>query len=61
MNDKKFIMTKDKSIANKMIAHNFKLVSSISGMYTFINDTPENFTFDIFDVKKLHFTNNLHL
>lgn len=61
MNDKKFIMTKDKNIANQMISYKFKLVSAMAGVYTFINQAPENFTFDMFDVKKLHFTDKLHL
>ena len=61
MNNKKFIVTQDELMANKMIASQFKLVSAISGIYTFINQMPEKFSFDEFDVKKLHFTNNLHL
>ena len=61
MNDKKFVVTKDETTANKMIAYKFKLVSAIAGTYTFVNKTPDNFSFDMFDVKKLHFTNNLHL
>ena len=61
MNDKKFIVTKDESMANKMIANQFKLVSANSGVYTFINKMPDKFSFNEFDVKKLHFTNNLHL
>ena len=61
MNDKKFIVTKDEATANKMIAYKFKLVSAIAGVYTFVNEAPEKFSFDVFDVKKLHFTNKLHL
>ena len=61
MNDKKFIVTKDECVANKMLAYKFKLVSAISGVYTFINQSPEKFSFDESDVKKVHFTNNLHL
>lgn len=61
MNDKKFVVTKDEATANKMIAHQFKLVSTIAGVYTFVNDHPEKFNFDVFDVKKLYFTNKLHL
>lgn len=61
MNNKKFIITKDEAIANKMIANQFKLVSAIAGVYTFINKTPEKFSFNESDVKKIHFTNNLHL
>lgn len=61
MNDKKFIVTADELMANKMIANQFKLVSANSGIYTFVNKVPEKFSFNEFDVKKLHFTNNLHL
>ena len=58
---KKFIITKDKSMNDVLIAHGFLLLSNVSGVYTFINETPEKFSFDVFDMKKLHFTNNLHL
>ena len=61
MNNKKFVVTKDESMANKMIAHKFKLISAISGVYTFINEVPEKFTFDMSDVKKIHFTDKLHM
>ena len=58
---KKFIITQDESMSDKLIAHGFLLLSNNSGTYTFVNRQPENFTFDAFDVKKLHFTNNLYL
>ena len=58
---KKFIITKDKSMSDQLIAHGFLLLSNVSGVYTFINKDPEKFSFNEFDVKKLHFTNNLHL
>lgn len=61
MNTKKFIITKDETIANQLIAHQFKLISTIAGVYTFVNNTPEKFNFNEFDVKKLHFTDKLHL
>ncbi len=61
MNDKKFVVTKDETIANQLLAHRFKLVSTIAGVYTFVNDTPERFNFNTLDVKKLHFTDKLHL
>lgn len=61
MNDKKFIVTKDELIASRMISNQFKLISATSGVYIFINKMPEKFSFNEFDVKKLHFTNNLHL
>lgn len=60
-NHSKFIVTKDESTANKLLAHKFKLVSTIAGVYTFVNEAPQNFSFDIFDVKKICFTNNLCL
>ena len=61
MNNKKFIITKDEAIANKMIAHKFKLVSAAMGVYTFINDAPKNFSFDELDYKKIYFTNMLSI
>lgn len=61
MNDKKFIVTKDEKIANQMIAHKLKLVSVISGVYTFINSVPDTFSFNVFDTTKVHFTNKLSL
>ena len=61
MSDRKFIVTTDELMANKMIASQFKLISANAGVYTFINKMPDKFSFDEFDVKKLHFTNNLHL
>ena len=61
MNNKKFIITKDELVADKMIASQFRLISANSGVYIFINKAPERSLFDEFDVKKLHFTNTLHL
>ena len=61
MNDKKFIVTKDEVTANKLLAHKFKLISAIAGTYTFVNEMTDKLAFGAFDVKKLHFTNNLHL
>ena len=58
---KKFIITQDKSMSDKLIAHGFLLLSNNSGTYIFINQVPEKFSFNEFDVKKIHFTNNLHL
>ena len=61
MSDKKFIVTKDKSIANYMIANKFKLISAISGTYTFVNNVPEKFSFDAFDMTQVRFTDKLCL
>ena len=61
MDNKKFIMTKDSAIAHQMIAHKFKLISAIAGVYTFVNEPPKNFSFETFDMNKLHFTNKLSM
>ena len=61
MDNKKFIVTTDMEIVNKMVAQKFKLLSTVGGVYTFVNETPQNFTFDAFDAKKVHFTNKLCL
>lgn len=58
---KKFIMTQDKTVCDKLVANGFCLLSENCGVYIFINQAPEKFSFDEFDVKKVHFTNNLHL
>lgn len=61
MNNEKFIVTTDMEVANKMIAQKFKLLSTIGGVYTFVNEAPQNFAFDALDMKKVHFTNKLCL
>ena len=61
MDNKKFIVTTDVEIANKMIMQKFKLLSTVSGVYTFVNEAPQNFAFDSFDMGKVHFTNKLCL
>lgn len=57
--NKKFIMTMDKSAAEKLLAAGFKLISQSGGAYTFINNPPKNFTFDSVGGTKYHFTNIL--
>ena len=61
MNNGKFIITKDETIANQMIANNFKLLSAIAGVYTFINDSHANFNFESFDLKKVCFTDKINI
>ena len=61
MSDKKFIVTKDDAVAHQMIAHKFKLISAIAGVYTFVNEPQKNFSFASFDMDKLRFTNKLSL
>lgn len=58
MDNKKFIVTTDMEVANKMIAQKFKLLSNAGGVYTFVNEAPQNFAFDM---NKVHFTNKLCL
>jgi len=57
----KFILTQDSDTAKKLNEAGFHLISQENGMFKFINKTPENFTFDNFDMKKICFTNLLSL
>lgn len=59
--DKNFIVTQDKTVSNILIAHGFRLLSNVSGTYTFINQAPEKFDFNSIDVKKLYFTNKISI
>lgn len=59
MSKKKFLITKDESTANKFIACGFKLISNISGTWTFLNITPKNFSFAEIDKEKYSYTNIL--
>lgn len=59
--NKNFIVTQDKSVSNVLIAHGFRLLSNVSGTYTFINQAPEKFDFSSIDTKKLHFTNKISI
>ena len=56
---KLFINTNDKTVADKMIANKFKLISATAGVYTFVNEPPKNFSFDVNERKKLYYTNIL--
>jgi hypothetical protein len=59
--DKKFIKTTDTETANKLIALNFKLISHIGSVYTFLNDVPQNLTFETVDKAKIVYDNKLSL
>lgn len=61
MPQKKFIITKDESVSNTLLSHGFRLVSNISGTYTFINETTEKFSFSSIDTTKIYFTNILNI
>nr|DAP04082.1 MAG TPA: hypothetical protein [Caudoviricetes sp.] len=58
---KKFIKTTDEKTANKLLSEGFKLISQIGNVYTFLNDVPENFNFDMVDEKKIVYDNKLSL
>lgn len=58
---KKFIKTTDLETANRLIALNFKLVSHIGSVYTFLNEVPQNLTFESVDKTKIVYDNKLSL
>ena len=58
---KPFIKTTDAETANKLIALGFKLTSHIGNVYTFLNDVPQNFTFESVDKTKIVYDNKLSL
>lgn len=61
MSQKKFIITKDESTATKLLTCGFQLVSNISGVWTFMNIAPTNFSFAEIDKKTYSYSNNLFL
>lgn len=58
---KQFIKTTDKSTADKLIAAGFKLISLVGNIYTFLNQPPQNFSFDAIDKKMIVYDNILSL
>ena len=56
---KKFIMTQDESVCDKLIANGFNLLSDICGTYTLANVENSNFNFEEIDIKKLVYTDKL--
>lgn len=59
--NKKFIIVQDEATALKLIASGFRLVSQLNNTYTFMNQVPQNFSFDEIDKSKLAYTNILSL
>jgi hypothetical protein len=59
--NKRFIKTTDVETANKLIALNFKLVSHIGSIYTFLNESPQRLNFDSVDKSKIVYDNKLSL
>lgn len=58
---KKFIKTTDAETANKLITFGLRLVSQIGSVYTFLNDNPQNITFDTIDQTKMAYDDKLSL
>lgn len=56
-----FIKTTDKETAEKLISAGFQLVSQSNGVYTFLNQRPNNFSLDVADKKKVAYTNTLNI
>lgn len=59
--EKKFIKTTDSETAHKLLSLNFKLVSHIGSVYTFLNEVPQNLTFESVDKAKIVYDNKLSL
>lgn len=59
--NKKFIVVKDKTTAEKFLTSGFQLVNKVSDTWTFINSVPANFCFDEIDKKKFIYTNKFSL
>lgn len=57
----KFITTKDKSIADKLETQGFRPVSFAYGVYTFVNDGAIKLSFSSDEMKKVCYTNKLHV
>jgi hypothetical protein len=58
---KTFIKTTDVETANKLISLGFNLISHIGSVYTFLNETPQNLTFDSVDKAKIVYDDKLSL
>ena len=56
---KKFIITQDKSVCDKLVANGFCLLSDICDTYTLANTGNINLNFDEIDIKKLVYTDRL--
>lgn len=59
--EKKFIKTTDVETANKLMALGFRLISHIGNVHTFLNETPQNMTFESVDQTKIAYDNKLSL
>lgn len=57
----KFITTKDKSVADKLEAQGFHPVSFSYGVYVFANNNSIKLNFGADELKKVYYTNKLHV
>lgn len=57
----KFIVTTDKSIADKLTTLGFRILSTNGSSYVFLNNPPKNFSFSSIDSTKCYFTNILSM
>ena len=58
---KNFIKTTDKETADKLMSVGLQLISEVGGVYTFLNQVPNNLIFDGIDNKKVAYTNTLNV
>ena len=56
-----FIMTNDKETADKLVSAGFRLMSQNGNVYIFLNQPPNNFSFNEVDMKKMAYTNILSM
>ena len=59
--NKKFIKTTDEKTATQLLCAGFRLVSHVGNIYTFINETPNNFNFDDVNKKMIVYDNILSI
>ena len=59
--EKKFIKTTDAETADKLTTLGFKLISHIGNVHIFLNETPQNMTFESVDQTKIAYDNKLNL
>ena len=58
---KNFIKTTDSETAQKFVMLGFKLISQIGNVYTFLNEQPQNMSFESIDETKFVYDNILCL
>ena len=59
--NKTFIKTTDTETADKLTALGFKLISHMGSVYTFLNEPPQNMTFESVEKSKIVYDDKLSL